>query len=83
MFSGNVGLLTENIKENRMEHLSKVSENMDLSTEDFYKELRLRGYQYEDAFLGFINANGEGKTLGGLESFDLIEAGFCSDSIEE
>jgi len=60
-FSGNVGLLTKNIKENRIEHLSMVSENMDLSPDDFYKELRLRGYQYRDAFLGFVNANGDGK----------------------
>jgi len=41
-----------------------VSENMDLSPDDFYKELRLRGYQYKDAFSGFVNANSESK-IGG------------------
>lgn len=64
IFSGNVGLLTENVKENRIEHLSMDSENMDLSPDDFYKELRLRGYQYKGAFLGFVNANGDGKFRG-------------------
>lgn len=44
-----------------MERLKTGSENMDLSPDDFYKELRLRGYQYRDAFLGFIEANNEGK----------------------
>lgn len=33
---------------------------MELNSDDFYKELRLRGYQYKDAFLGFVEANGEG-----------------------
>lgn len=37
-----------------------VSEQMILKPDDFYKELRLRGYQYKDAFLGFVEANGEG-----------------------
>jgi len=44
-----------------MEHLTTISEQMDLNTDDFYKELRLRGYQYKDEFLGFIEANAEGK----------------------
>lgn len=34
---------------------------MDLNPDDFYKELRLRGYQYKDDFLGFVEANGEGR----------------------
>lgn len=37
-----------------------ISEKMDLNSDDFYKELRLRGYQYKDEFLGFVEANGEG-----------------------
>lgn len=59
--SGNISLFTEDSAQNQLESLSKGSENMDLNPDDFYKELRLRGYQYKDAFLGFIEANGEGK----------------------
>lgn len=59
--SGSIKLFTENIAENQIEHLTMVSEKMDLNPDDFYKELRLRGYQYKDAFLGFVGANGEGK----------------------
>jgi len=44
-----------------MEHLTTISEQMDLNPDDFYKELRLRGYQYKDEFLGFLEANEEGK----------------------
>ncbi|XP_060865504.1 fatty acid synthase-like [Metopolophium dirhodum] len=58
--SGCVKLLTENSAENQMEHLTTISEQMDLNSDDFYKELRLRGYQYKDEFLGFVEANGEG-----------------------
>jgi fatty acid synthase, animal type len=36
---------------------------MELNSEDFYKELRLRGYQYKDAFLGFVESNNEGKII--------------------
>jgi len=46
--------------DNQIEHLTMISETMDLNPDDFYKELRLRGYQYKDAFLGFVEANGEG-----------------------
>lgn len=59
--TGSVKLLNENNAEIQIEHPSMVSENMILKPDDFYKELRLRGYQYKDAFLGFIEANGEGK----------------------
>jgi len=59
--SGCVKLLTESSAENQMEHLTAISEQMDLNSDDFYKELRLRGYQYKDEFLGFLKANGEGK----------------------
>lgn len=61
--SGSINLYTENIIENQIEHLTMISEKVDLNPEDFYKELRLRGYQYKDAFLGFVEANGEGKIL--------------------
>lgn len=59
--SGSIKLFTENTAENQIEHLTMVSEKMDLNPDDFYKELRLRGYQYKDAFLGFFGSNGEGK----------------------
>jgi len=36
---------------------------MELNSDDFYKELRLRGYQYKDAFLGFVEANSEGRII--------------------
>jgi len=56
-------LLNELSAANQMEHLTTVSEKMDLNPDDFYKELRLRGYQYKDAFLGFVEANGDGNIL--------------------
>jgi len=59
--SGCIKLLNESSSENQMEHLTTISEQMDLNSDDFYKELRLRGYQYKDEFLGFVEANGEGK----------------------
>lgn len=59
--SGSVSLFNENYEEYQIEHLSTVSEQVDLKPDDFYKELRLRGYQYKDAFLGFIESNDEGK----------------------
>lgn len=62
-FSGSINLYTENMAENQIEHLTMISEKMDLNPDDFYKELRLRGYQYKDAFLGFVEANGEGKIV--------------------
>eukprot|EP00102_Acyrthosiphon_pisum_P027204 XP_016664414.1 PREDICTED: fatty acid synthase [Acyrthosiphon pisum] len=58
--SGCVKLLNESSEENQMEHLTTISEQMDLNSDDFYKELRLRGYQYKDEFLGFVKANKEG-----------------------
>lgn len=58
--SGSISLFTESITENKIDHLTSISENMDLNPDDFYKELRLRGYQYKDEFLGFVEANGEG-----------------------
>jgi len=60
-FSGSINLYTEDIAENQIEHLTMISEKMDLNPDDFYKELRLRGYQYKDVFLGFVEANSEGK----------------------
>jgi len=59
--SGSVKLLTESAAENQIEHLTTISEQMDLNSDDFYKELRLRGYQYKDEFLGFVEANDEGE----------------------
>jgi fatty acid synthase len=59
--TGSVKLLNENNAQIQIEHPSMVSENMILKSDDFYKELRLRGYQYKDAFLGFIEANSEGE----------------------
>lgn len=59
--SGRVKLFTESTVENQFEHHSIISEQMDLNPDDFYKELRLRGYQYNGAFLGFVEANCEGK----------------------
>lgn len=61
--SGNVDLYTENFAENQIEHSTTISEQMDLNPDDFYKELRLRGYQYKDEFLGFVEGNGEGKIV--------------------
>jgi len=61
--SGCIKLLTEQYGENKMEHLTTISEQMDLNSDDFYKELRLRGYQYKDEFLGFVEANSEGKSF--------------------
>ncbi|XP_050064418.1 fatty acid synthase-like [Aphis gossypii] len=58
--SGRVKLLAQNSEENQIEHLATISEQMELNSDDFYKELRLRGYQYKDAFLGFVEANSEG-----------------------
>ncbi|XP_050531344.1 fatty acid synthase-like [Daktulosphaira vitifoliae] len=58
--SGNIRLSNESTYENKLQHISSVSEKMDLKPDDFYKELRLRGYQYKDDFLGFIEANIEG-----------------------
>lgn len=59
--SGNIRLFTENIVENQIEHLSIISEKMEIYPDDFYKELRLRGYQYKDEFLGFVEANSDGE----------------------
>lgn len=61
--SGSINMFTENIAENQIEHLTMVSESMDLDPDDFYKELRLRGYQYKEEFLGFVKANGEGECI--------------------
>lgn len=38
-----------------------ISEEMEIYPDDFFKELRLRGYQYKDAFLGFVEANIDGE----------------------
>lgn len=59
-FSGSIKLLTEKLAKSKIKHMTMISEEMDLNSDDFYKELRLRGYQYKDAFLGFVEANGEG-----------------------
>lgn len=59
--SGSISLFNENIREHQNDHLKVISEKMDLNPDDFYKELRLRGYQYKDDFLGFVEANGEGE----------------------
>jgi len=58
-----VKLLTQSAAESQLEHLTTISEQMDLNSDDFYKELRLRGYQYKDEFLGFVEANSEGKSF--------------------
>ncbi|XP_060836830.1 fatty acid synthase-like isoform X2 [Rhopalosiphum padi] len=58
--SGRVKLLNQSFEKNQIEHLSTLSDKMELNSDDFYKELRLRGYQYKDAFLGFVEANSEG-----------------------
>ncbi|VVC37697.1 Acyl transferase/acyl hydrolase/lysophospholipase,Acyl transferase,GroES- [Cinara cedri] len=58
--SGSINLYNENIREYQNEHLTIISEKMDLNPDDFYKELRLRGYQHKDDFLGFVEANCEG-----------------------
>jgi len=55
--------LTQNSEENQIEHIATISEQMELNSDDFYKELRLRGYQYKDEFLGFVEANSEGKII--------------------
>ncbi|VVC42234.1 Acyl transferase/acyl hydrolase/lysophospholipase,Ketoacyl-synthetase, C- [Cinara cedri] len=58
--SGIISLFTKNITEYQIEHPIIISEKMVLNSDDFYKELRLRGYQYKDAFLGFVESNIEG-----------------------
>ncbi|XP_050427979.1 fatty acid synthase-like [Adelges cooleyi] len=58
--SGNIRLLNESYSDYHLQHPVAVSEKMELNSEDFYKELRLRGYQYKDNFLGFIEANIDG-----------------------
>ncbi|XP_026810325.1 fatty acid synthase-like [Rhopalosiphum maidis] len=58
--SGRVKLFTKHFEENQLDQLKTNSEQMELKSDDFYKELRLRGYQYKDAFLGFVEANSEG-----------------------
>jgi len=60
---GGIKILTPNSDENQIEHLATISEQMELNSDDFYKELRLRGYQYKDEFLGFVEANSEGKII--------------------
>lgn len=62
-FSGSIKVSTEKPAESQIEHMTTISEEMELNSDDFYKELRLRGYQYKDAFLGFVEANGEGNFL--------------------
>lgn len=59
--SGSISLFTKNITDYQIEHPTIISEEITLNFDDFYKELRLRGYQYKDAFLGFVEANIGGK----------------------
>lgn len=61
--SGNIRLLNESYSDYHLQHPVAVSEKMELNSEDFYKELRLRGYQYKDNFLGFIEANIDGNLV--------------------
>lgn len=66
--SGRVAAYDENAVDHyRLEHhhptttAAAMSDKWDLDADDFYKELRLRGYQYKDAFLGFVGADGDGE----------------------
>lgn len=64
--SGRVAAYDENaVDDYRLEHhhptTTATSDKWDLDADDFYKELRLRGYQYKDAFLGFVGADGDGE----------------------
>ncbi|XP_076103743.1 fatty acid synthase-like [Mytilus galloprovincialis] len=54
--SGSISVLSSPVKEVNMDQ----KEEFQLTSKDVYKELRLRGYEYDGEFRGILNANIEG-----------------------
>lgn len=54
--SGSISVLSSPVKEVNMDQ----KEEFQLTSKDVYKELRLRGYEYDGKFRGILNTNIEG-----------------------
>lgn len=57
---GKVQPLLEGTPVRSEEHLSPIHHTLTISREDIYKELNIRGYNYEDIYQGLFEANTEG-----------------------
>ena len=60
--SGRISILEEpDIPDNECAKPVESTEPLPLNSEDIYKELRLRGYEYGPTFRGILSADGTGK----------------------
>jgi len=61
--SGRISILEETeIPDNECSKPAEATEPLPLNSEDIYKELRLRGYEYGPTFSGILSADGTGKS---------------------